>query len=204
MYFITCDLEGVFTPEIWIEVAKRTGIKELFRTTREEKDYDKLMKMRIDVLKKNNIHFSQIAKIIDSIPLLDGAEKFLSRLRSLAPTAIVSDTFAEFFNAGFAEKLNFPLIFCHNLIIENDFITGYKLRIDDSKFNTVQALHRLNYKVFAFGDSYNDIRMIEEADDGALFRAPDNIKAEYPNIKTFDNYDEFFNHIEKILKNERI
>ena len=201
MYFITCDLEGVFTPEIWIEVAKRSGIKELFRTTREEKDYDKLMKMRIQVLREHNISFSQIAKIINSIPLLDGAEEFLSKLRKLAPTAIVSDTFAEFFNAGFAEKLGFPLIFCHNLIIENDFITGYKLRIADSKRNTVEALHGLNYRVFAFGDSYNDIDMINKADDGALFRAPDNIKAEYPNIATFDDYDKFFKHIEDVVKN---
>ncbi|HAL18453.1 MAG TPA: bifunctional phosphoserine phosphatase/homoserine phosphotransferase ThrH [Spirochaetaceae bacterium] len=203
MVFVTCDLEGVFTPEIWIEVAERLGIEKLRITTREEKDYDKLMKMRIRTLKDNHVRFEDIGRIINSIDLLEGAGDFLNRLRKLCPVAVVSDTFSEFFNSGFAQKLNWPLIFCHDLVIRDGYIDDYRIRIQDSKKRTVQALHALSYEVFAFGDSYNDISMIKEADSGSLFRAPANIIAEYPEILATDEYDSLYSKIEDFVGKEK-
>ncbi len=202
MVFVSCDLEGVFTPEIWIEVAKRLGIEKLKLTTREEKDYDKLMRMRISTLRENHVSFSDISGIINSIDLLDGASDFMDSIRKLCPVAIVSDTFAEFFNSGFAQKLKWPLIFCHDLIIRDGYIDGYRIRIQGSKGKTVDALHGLNYKVFSFGDSYNDIEMISKSESGCLFRSPEMIKAEYPEIFATDSYDVLYSRIRDFVESE--
>ena len=190
MKMICLDLEGVLVPEIWIKFAEKTKIDELKITTREEKDYRKLMKYRIEILKKHNLTLTDIQGVIKNIRPLPKAKDFLDELRKKAQVIILSDTFTQF-AFPLMEQLDMPCIFCNELITdEKDYIKDFKIRIEDGKYHAVKALKSLNYTVFASGDSFNDISMIKEADDGCLFNAPENIKELYPNIKTVHTYNE--------------
>lgn len=188
MMICCLDLEGVLTPEIWINVAKRTRIKELFITTREEPDYDKLMKLRLGVLRKNNIRLRDIQADIAKMNPLPGAKDFLKKLRIRAQVIIVSDTFYEF--AGpLMEKLNFPVLFCNS--IESDrkgFLTQHHLRQPKGKHHVVNSLKHLGFTVRAAGDSYNDISMLQTADKGVLFRPPMRIVEEFPQLEVTHDY----------------
>ena len=188
MHIICSDLEGVFVPEIWINVAKQTGIEELKLTTRDISDYDVLMKKRLSILDENGLKLSDIQAVIKKLDPLDGAVEFLDWIRSFCQIIIVSDTFVEF--AGpLMEKLGRPTLFCNSLIVDPDrSITGYTLRQPDGKRKVVEALKGLNYRVIAFGDSYNDISMLKKADASFLFRPPENVVAEFPEIPTTDDY----------------
>ena len=190
MHIICSDLEGVFVPEIWINVAKHTGIEELKLTTRDISDYDVLMKKRLAILKEHKLTLHDIQAVIQKIDPLEGAAEFLNWLRSEHQLIIVSDTFVEF--AGpLMEKLRQPTLFCNSLVVAPDgSVTDYQLRQKDGKRKTVQALHSLNYRVVAFGDSYNDINMLKEADASFLFRPPANVVKEYPEIRPTDDYNQ--------------
>ena len=185
---VTLDLEGVLIPEVWIAVAERTGLEALTRTTRDEPDYDVLMRYRLDILEQNGLTMSLIQDVISGLAPLDGARKFLDELRTQTQVIILSDTFEQFAQP-FMRQLGWPTVFCHRLIVQDDRIIDYQLRQPDQKRTSVQAFHGLNYKVIAAGDSYNDTTMLNEADAGFLFHAPDNVIAEFPQfpaIKTFD------------------
>ncbi len=199
MKLICSDLEGVFIPEIWINVAEKTGIDELKLTTRDIQDYDVLMKKRLSVLKKHNLKINDITRVIEKMDPLPGAFDFLSWLKSKTPVIIVSDTFYEF--AGpLMGKLDWPALFCHSLKIEsNGTISDYKLRQKDAKRKTVMALKQLKYEIIAFGDSYNDISMLKEADTGFLFNPPLNVIKDFPEFKTTYNYEELKKAIKKAL-----
>ena len=190
MYIICSDLEGVFVPEVWINVAERTGIEELRITTRDEPDYDKLMNHRIEILDRHRLKLKDIQDVIATIKPLEGAKDFLWWIRKRTQAIIVSDTFAQFADP-LMEQLDRPTIFCHNLIIDDDDrIAGYKLRQPDPKRKVTQALQSLEYKVVAFGDSYNDTSMLLQADVGILFCPPDNVIADFPQLPVCRNYDE--------------
>jgi len=191
MMFIIClDLEGVFTPEIWEVVATETGIEKLSLTTKDIPDYDMLMDQRLEILRDNDISLKDIQKMIDKMDLLPGAAEFLEWLQLNAQLVIVTDSFVEFIKP-FAQKLNYPMIFCHNLEVDKDgFIINYKLRLRDMKKESVKALKILNYSIIAIGDSYNDIGMLEKADYGILFRPPQNVKDEFPHLPVSTNYTE--------------
>ncbi|MDA3031824.1 MAG: bifunctional phosphoserine phosphatase/homoserine phosphotransferase ThrH [Actinomycetota bacterium] len=185
---VTLDLEGVLIPEVWIAVAERTGLEALTRTTRDEPDYDVLMRYRLDILEQNGLTMSLIQDVISGLAPLDGARKFLDELRTQTQVIILSDTFEQFAQP-FMRQLGWPTVFCHRLIVQDDRIIDYQLRQPDQKRTSVQAFHGLNYKVIAAGDSYNDTTMLNEADASFLFHAPDNVIAEFPQfpaIKTFD------------------
>ena len=190
MYIVCCDLEGVFVPEIWINVAEKTGIAELRLTTRDISDYDVLMKKRIAILHENGLKLRDIVQVIQLMNPLKGAVEFLQWLRSCSPVIILSDTYVEF--AGpLMEKLGWPTLFCNSLSIGADgAITGYNLRQTDGKRKAILSLKKLNYKIIAVGDSYNDITMIKEADEGILFCPPGNVKNEYPELPVAQDYDE--------------
>lgn len=199
MYIVCFDLEGVFTPEVWIAISKATGIDDLKLTTRDISDYDVLMKNRIEILKKNGITLKVIQGIISNMELLPGAREFLDWIRSLAQVVIVTDSFIDFI-MSFMEKLNFPMCFCHNLEIDEEgMITDYKIRVKEMKKHTVVALKNLNYDVIAAGDSYNDIPMLLEAKQGILFRPPNNVIEEYPELPVVYKYSELRNIISKFL-----
>jgi len=190
MYIVCFDLEGVFTPEVWIAVSKATGIDELKLTTRDISDYDVLMKGRIAILKKNNITLKDIQEIISKMDLLPGAKEFLDYIRSVAQIVIVTDSFIDFV-MPFMKKLGFPMCFCHNLEInEEGLITDYKIRISEMKKKTVLALKKLNYEVIAAGDSYNDVSMLLEAKHGILFRPPKKVVDQFPELPVVTEYDE--------------
>jgi phosphoserine/homoserine phosphotransferase len=190
MFVVCLDLEGVFTHEIWEIVAVDTNIEKLSLTTRDIPDYDVLMKQRLEILRVNNISLNDIQKTIGTMDILPGAAKFLDWLQSNTQVVIVTDSFIEFIKY-FAKKLNFPMIFCHDLEIDKDgFIINYKLRLKDMKKKTVSAFKNLNYKVIAIGDSYNDIGMLSQADYGILFRPSDNVKEEYPQFLVSTKYTE--------------
>jgi len=190
MFVICLDLEGVLTPEIWEFVAAKTNIEKLSLTTRDISDYDVLMKQRLEILRDNNISLYDIQKIIRTMDLLPGAAEFLEWLRSNTQVIIVTDSFVEFIKP-FAQKLNFPMIFCHDLEIGMDgFINNYKMRLKDMKKNTAQVFKNLNYQIIAIGDSYNDIGMLSEADYGILFRPPTNVKKEFPQFLVTTKYTE--------------
>jgi phosphoserine / homoserine phosphotransferase len=191
-------MEGVLTPEIWIAVAEKTGIPELRRTTRDEPDYDKLMRYRLAILDRQGIKLSDIQAVIGSLALLDGAKSFLDELRALTQVIILSDTFEQFAQP-LIRQLNWPTLLCHTLIVENDQITDYQLRIPDQKKKTVAALRQLNYRVIAAGDSFNDTAMLVEADEGFLFHAPDNVKQEFPDLKAVDSYSDLMQLIRGAL-----
>jgi phosphoserine / homoserine phosphotransferase len=191
---VTLDMEGVLTPEIWIAVATSTGISELRRTTREEPDYDKLMLYRIDLLARHGITLSQIQKVIAGLPLLPGATEFLAALREKTSVIILSDTFEQFAQP-FMRQMAWPTLFCHRLIITNDRITGYQLRMADQKRHAVAALQSLNFKVVAAGDSFNDTSMLGQADHGFLFHAPENVVRQFPQFPAITTYEELLARI---------
>jgi phosphoserine/homoserine phosphotransferase len=185
---VTLDLEGVLVPEIWIAVAERTGIDELRRTTRDEPDYDVLMRYRLDILEANGLTMSLIEDVIGGLSPLEGARDFLDALRSRTQVVILSDTFEQF-GAPLMRHLGMPTILCHRLVVEDDRITGYRLRMADQKRHAVEAFRSLNYRVIAAGDSYNDSAMLGAADAGFWFRSPASIAAEFPQFPATDSYD---------------
>lgn len=199
--YITClDLEGVLVPEIWIDFAKASSIPELTRTTRDEPDYDKLMKWRLGILKEHGLGIREIQDVIASIEPLPGAKEFLDELRSFSQVIIISDTFTQF-AAPLMEKLGRPTIFCNSLeIAENGEITGYRMRIADSKLSTVKALQSIGFETIAAGDSYNDLDMIKAGKAGFLFRSTDKIKADHPEIPAFETYEELLAGIRSAMK----
>ena len=185
---VALDAEGVLIPEVWIAIADATGIEELRRTTREEPDYDVLMKGRLATLAEHDVTMSSIQEIIAGLDALPGACAFLDELRERTQTVILSDTFEQF-GVPMMCHLNRPTMLCHRLVVENDRIVDYELRMADPKRNAVKAFQSLNYKVVAAGDSYNDTTMLAQADAGFLFHAPDNVSAEFPQFPAFDDYD---------------
>ena len=187
MDVLCLDLEGVLVPEIWPAVAERTKIQELRKTTRDIPVYDDLMQMRLGVLAQNDLPLSLIQQVIDTLEPLAGAGAFMAWARQRYQVAIISDTFYQFAMPLMA-KLGFPTLLCHKLVVENDRIVGYQIRQPDPKRCSVRAFKTLRYKVLAAGDSYNDISMLEEADAGVLFRAPDNVRAEFPQFPHADDY----------------
>jgi len=184
---VTLDLEGVLSPEIWISVAERTKIDALRLTTRDISDYDELMQLRLKILEEHDIKLSYIQGVIENMPLLSGAKEFLDELRSFCQVIILSDTFEEFAKP-IMKKLGYPTLFCHSLEVKKDKIIGYKLRQKNQKRCAVEAFKSLNFKVFAAGDSYNDIEMLKAADAACLFRAPDCVKKEFPQFKAVEKY----------------
>jgi phosphoserine/homoserine phosphotransferase len=199
MYIVCSDLEGVFIPEIWINVAKKTGIEELKLTTRDIPDYDALMTRRLVILKENHLKIKDITDVIQTMDPLPGALEFLDWLRSITPVIVVSDTFVQF--AGpMMEKLGRPTLFCNSLIIEPDgAISGYTLRQPDGKKKTAAALKSLNFNIIAVGDSYNDITMLKEADKGILFRPPEKVIQDYPELPVCTEYSELKTIMEGLI-----
>ncbi len=199
MHLVCLDLEGVLLPEIWIVVSDLTGIKELRRTTRDEPDYEKLMRSRLALLSENNIVIDDIRKAIGTLDPLPGAVELTQWLVSQTRLIILSDTFVEF-ASPLMEKLGFPTLFCHSLVIDGQGrILDYKLRRKDHKRKTVEALQGLNFTIIAAGDSYNDLTMIQAAEHGILFRPPDSLKAEHPEFPLTTNHRELRDCIEKLL-----
>lgn len=195
---VTLDLEGVLVPEIWIAVAETTGIPALRRTTRDEPDYDKLMQGRLAILDEHGLGMSAIEDVISSLSPLEGARAFLDELRSITQVVILSDTFEQF-GRPLMRHLGMPTLVCHRLVVDNDRIVDYELRLDDQKRRAVEAFQALNYRVIAAGDSYNDTAMLGAAEHGFLFHAPDNVKREFPQFPALDNYDELLLRIRAIL-----
>lgn len=199
MNIVCLDLEGVLVPEIWIAFAEETGIPELKRTTRDEPDYDKLMKYRINILKEHGLGLKEIQDTIAKIDPMPGAKEFLDELRAMTQVIIISDTFTQF--AGpLMKKLGYPTIFCNSLeVAEDGEITGFKMRIENSKLTTVKALQSIGYQTIASGDSHNDLGMIKASKAGFLFRSTEEIKKEYPELLAFETYDELMDEIKKAL-----
>ena len=199
MDIVCLDLEGVLVPEIWIAFAQESGIKELKKTTRDEPDYDKLMRWRIGVLKEHGLGLRQIQETIAKIDPLPGAKEFLDELRSLTQVIIVSDTFSQFAKP-LMEKLGWPTIFCNSLEVADDGeITGFKMRCEQSKLTTVKALQSIGFETIASGDSYNDLGMIKAGKAGFLFKSTDKIIADNPDIPAYETYDELMAAIKKVL-----
>lgn len=199
MNIVCLDLEGVLVPEIWIAFAEETGIPELKRTTRDEPDYDKLMNYRINILKEHGLGLKEIQETIAKIDPMPGAKEFLDELREITQVIIISDTFTQF--AGpLMKKLGYPTIFCNSLeVAEDGEITGFKMRIENSKLTTVKALQSIGYDIIASGDSHNDLGMIKASKAGFLFRSTDEIKKEYPELPAFETYDELMAAIKESL-----
>ena len=200
---VALDLEGVLSPEIWISVAEQTKIDELRLTTRDIANYDELMRHRLKILGENNIKLSDIQNVIENLPLLEGAREFLDELREFCQVVILSDTFAEFAKP-IMKKLGYPTLFCHNLQIKDNKIIGYKLRMKNQKQHAVEAFKSLNFKVFAAGDSYNDISMLKTADKACLFRAPDSVKTEFPHFKAVEEYRELMKEVKDFYYSDEI
>ena len=198
--YITClDLEGVLVPEIWIAFAEASGIPELKKTTRDEPDYNKLMKWRSRVLKEHGLGLKEIQETIAKIDPLPGAKKFLDELRSFTQVIIISDTFSQF-ATPLMEKLGWPTIFCNSLeVADNGEITGFKMRCEQSKLTTVKALQSIGYETIASGDSYNDLAMIKASKAGFLFKSTDKIKNDNPELEAFETYDELMAAIRKAM-----
>jgi phosphoserine / homoserine phosphotransferase len=195
---VTLDLEGVLVPEIWIAVAEKTGIPALRRTTRDEPDYDKLMRYRIGILDQHGIKLSDIQAVIGTLRPLPGGKEFLDELRALTQVLILSDTFEQFAQP-LMRQLGWPTLFCHRLLVENDRITGYELRMADQKRQSVRALQLLNYRVLSAGDSYNDTAMLLQADQGFLLHAPDNVKREFPQFPALHSHGELMDRLKLAL-----
>ena len=195
---VTLDLEGVLVPEIWIAVAERTGVEELRRTTRDEPDYGALMKYRLDLLERHGLTLSGIAAVIGGLTPLDGAVEFLDELRDVTQVVILSDTFEQFATPLLAQ-LGRPTILCHRLVVADDRIVDYRLRLPDQKRAAVEAFKALGYRVVAAGDSYNDTSMLLAADTGILFRAPANVKAEFAQLPAVDSFDDLLERITAAL-----
>ena len=199
MNIVCLDLEGVLVPEIWIAFAEASGIPELKKTTRDEPDYDKLMNWRIGILKEHGLGLKEIQETIAKIDPLPGAKEFLDELRKTTQVIIISDTFTQF-ATPLMEKLGWPTIFCNSLeVAENGEITGFKMRIENSKLTTVKALQSIGYETIASGDSYNDLAMIQASKAGFLFRSTEKIKADYPDLPAFEEYNELLQAIKKAL-----
>jgi len=200
MNMVCLDLEGVLVPEIWIAFSEATGISELRRTTRDEPDYDKLMNFRLELLKKNNLKLPDIQKVISSMAPLEGAVEFTDTLRKKYQLIILSDTFEQFAKP-LMEKLSWPTLFCNSLEIAGDgSVTGYRLRQKNGKREAVKAFKSVNMRIFAAGDSFNDLAMIREADGGCLFRAPEKIRKDCADIRCVDSFDELLAEINNFFK----
>ena len=195
MYVVCLDMEGVVVPEIWIAFAEATGIPEFKRTTRDEPDYDKLMKYRIDLLKQHGLGLKEVQEVISTIEPLEGAKEFLDTLRKETQVVILSDTFTQFAGPLIA-KLGYPSLFCNELVVAEDGeITGYKMRCENSKLTTVKALQSCGFETIAAGDSHNDLAMIRASKAGFLFRSTEQIKKDNPDLPAFEEYDEFLEAI---------
>ena len=202
MVVVCLDLEGVLVPEVWINVAERTGIPELRRTTRDEPDYDKLMRFRLELLDRHNLRLPQITEVIDGLEPLDGALEFLDWLRERFQVVILSDTYYDFARP-LMRKLRYPTLFCHNLVVAPDGrIEDYRLRMRDQKQASVVALRAVHFPVIAAGDSYNDTTMLAAADEGILFRPPDNVVAEFPQYPLATTYAELQREFAKASERE--
>jgi phosphoserine/homoserine phosphotransferase len=188
---VALDMEGVLVPEIWIAVADRTGIDALRRTTRDEPDYDVLMRYRLDVLAEHDLTIPVIGDVIGGLEPLPGARDFLDRLRRRTQVIVLSDTFEQF-AAPLMPHLGMPTVFCHRLVIDDDRIVDYRLRQPDQKRHAVEAFHDLNFRVIAAGDSYNDTSMLTAADRGFLFKSPTHVQAEFPQFTAVDDFDDLF------------
>lgn len=199
MYIVCLDMEGVLVPEIWIAFAEASGIPELKRTTRDEPDYNKLMRWRLDVLKEHGLGLPEIQKTIAQIDPLPGAKEFLDELRSITQVIIISDTFSQF--AGpLMKKLGYPTIFCNSLeVAENGEITGFKMRVENSKYTTVKALQSIGFQTIASGDSHNDLGMIQASKAGFLFKSTEQIKKDHPELPAYETYDELMAAIRSAL-----
>ena len=202
MEIVCLDLEGVLVPEIWIAFAEKTGITELKRTTRGEPDYNKLMAWRMDILREHSLTLKDIQNTISEIKPLEGAKEFLDKLRAMTQVVILSDTFREF-ASPLMKQLGWPTILCNSLVVdENNMLSGMVLRQTDGKRKAIEGFRSMGFRTFAAGDSYNDLTMIHTADKGCLFRAPERILLEEPDLKLCTTYDEFFNEIEAFVKAE--
>jgi len=197
---VTLDMEGVLTPEIWIAVAEMTGIPELQRTTRDEPDYDKLMRGRLKILDQHGLKLSHIQQVIGSLRPLPGGKEFLDELRAAVQVIILSDTFEQF-ATPLLKQLGWPTLLCHRLVVEQDRITDYLLRVPEQKQRAVAAFKLLNYQVIAAGDSFNDTAMLSEAHVGFLFRAPQNVKEQFRQFKAVENYDDLLQMIRSAAGN---
>lgn len=199
MNVVCLDLEGVLVPEIWIAFAKESGISVLTRTTRDEPDYGKLMKWRLDILAQHGLKLKDIQATIAKIDPLEGAKEFLDKLRGLTQVIIVSDTFTQFAQP-LMEKLGMPTIFCNELVVASDgSITDYQMRCDNSKYTTVKCLQAMGFDTIAAGDSFNDLGMIQASKAGFLFRSTEKIKKDYPQYQAFESYDDLLEAIKKVL-----
>ena len=199
MNIVCLDLEGVLVPEIWVAFAEETGIQELKKTTRDEPDYDKLMKWRLGILKQHGLGIKEIQETIAKIDPMPGAKEFLDELRSMTQVIIISDTFTQF-AAPLMKKLGLPTIFCNSLeVAENGEITGYRMRVENSKYSTVKALQSIGFETIASGDSHNDLGMIKASKAGFLFKSTEQIKKDNPELPAYETYDELMEAIKKAL-----
>ena len=199
MNIVCLDLEGVLVPEIWVAFAEETGIQELKKTTRDEPDYDKLMKWRLGILKEHGLGLKEIQETIAKIDPMPGAKEFLDELRSMTQVIIISDTFTQF-AAPLMKKLGWPTIFCNSLeVAENGEITGYRMRVENSKYSTVKALQSIGFETIASGDSHNDLGMIKASKAGFLFKSTEQIKKDNPELPAYEIYDELMEAIKKAL-----
>ena len=199
MNIVCLDLEGVLVPEIWVAFAEETGIPELKKTTRDEPDYDKLMKWRLGILKEHGLGLKEIQETIAKIDPMPGAKEFLDELRSMTQVIIISDTFTQF-AAPLMKKLGWPTIFCNSLeMAENGEITGYRMRVENSKYSTVKALQSIGFETIASGDSHNDLGMIKASKAGFLFKSTEQIKKDNPELPAYETYDELMEAIKKAL-----
>lgn len=199
MYIVCLDLEGVLVPEIWIAFAEASGIPELKRTTRDEPNYDKLMNYRLNILKEHGLGINEIQETIAKIDPMPGAKKFLDELRSLTQVIIISDTFTQFAKP-LMQKLGYPTIFCNSLeVAESGEITGFKMRVEKSKYTTVKALQSIGYDTIASGDSHNDLGMIRASKAGFLFKSTEQIKKDNPDLPAFETYDELLDAIKNVM-----
>ena len=199
MNIVCLDLEGVLVPEIWVAFAEETGIPELKKTTRDEPDYDKLMKRRLGILKEHGLGLKEIQETIAKIDPMPGAKEFLDELRSMTQVIIISDTFTQF-AAPLMKKLGWPTIFCNSLeVAEDGEITGYRMRVENSKYSTVKALQSIGFETIASGDSHNDLGMIKASKAGFLFKSTEQIKKDNPELPAYETYDELMEAIKKAL-----
>ena len=199
MNIVCLDLEGVLVPEIWVAFAEETGIPELKKTTRDEPDYDKLMKWRLGILKEHGLGLKEIQETIAKINPMPGAKEFLDELRSMTQVIIISDTFTQF-AAPLMKKLGWPTIFCNSLeVAEDGEITGYRMRVENSKYSTVKALQSIGFETIASGDSHNDLGMIKASKAGFLFKRTEQIKKDNPELPAYETYDELMEAIKKAL-----
>jgi len=197
---VALDFEGVLVPEIWIAIAEKTGIRELRRTTRDEPDFDKLMRGRLAILDRERLKLSEIQRVIGTLRPLEGAKEFLDELRSRVQVIILSDTFEQF-ASPLLRQLGWPTLLCHRLAVDNDRITDYLLRIPEQKREAVTAFRRMNYSVIAAGDSFNDIGMLLAANVGVFFRAPDRVKQQFPGFQAVERYGDLMRLIEQAMAN---